>query len=120
MEQTTLQQGLNSVVINKVQRMIENKQTGVRETLQRLAYEGQIAQDYIAPLGVELRQREHAPVIRFTGDGELMMTMRHQQFSLHENAVGQLAEKMDVPSQYLRALAHGNGMATASGGHRPE
>jgi hypothetical protein len=34
--------------------------------------------------------------------------MRHQQFSLHENAVGQLAEKMAVPSQYLRALAHGN------------
>jgi hypothetical protein len=108
MEQTTLQQGLNSVVINKVQRMIENKQTGVRETLQRLAYEGQMAQDYIAPLGVELRQKEHSPVIRFTGDGELMMNMRHQQFSLHDNAVGQLAEKMAVPSQYLRALAHGN------------
>jgi translation elongation factor EF-G len=108
MEQVTLQQGLNSVVINKVQRMIENKQTGVRETLQRLAHEGQIAQDYIAPLGVELRQKEHSPVIRFSSDGELMMNMRHQQFTLHDNAVGQLAEKMNVPSQYLRALAHGN------------
>ena len=63
MEQTTLQQGLNNVVINKVQRMIENKQEGVGETMQRLAYEGQIAQDYIAPVGVELRQKEHAPVI---------------------------------------------------------
>jgi hypothetical protein len=108
MKQVTLQQGLNSVVINKVQRMIENKQTGVRETMQRLAYEGQIAQDYIAPIGVELRQKEHTPVIRFSNDGELTMNMRHQQFSLHDNAVGQLAEKMDVPSQYLRALAHGN------------
>jgi hypothetical protein len=108
MEQVTLQQGLNNVVINKVQRMIENKRTGVRETMQRLAYEGQIAQDYVAPIGVELRQKEHTPVIRFSNDGELRMNMRHQQFSLHDNAVGQLAEKMDVPSQYLRALAHGN------------
>jgi hypothetical protein len=108
MEQTTLQQGLNNVVINRVQRMIENKQTGVRETMQRLAYEGQIAQDYIAPLGVELRQKEHSPVIRFSNDGELMMNMRHQQFTLHDNAVGQLAEKMEVPSQYLRTLAQGN------------
>jgi hypothetical protein len=108
MEQLTLQQGLNSVVINKVQRMIENRQTGVRETMQRLIQEGNIAQDYVAPIGVELRQKEHAPVIRFSNNGELMMNMRHQQFSLHDNAVGQLAEKMDVPSQYLRALAHGN------------
>jgi hypothetical protein len=108
MEQVTLQQGLNNVVINKVQRMIENKRTGVRETMQRLAYEGQIAQDYIAPIGLELRQKEHTPVIRFSNDGELTMNMRHQQFSLHDNAVGQLAEKMDVPSQYLRVLAHGN------------
>jgi hypothetical protein len=109
MEQVTLQQGLNSVVINRVQRMIENKQAGVRETMQRLAYEGQIAQDYIAPLGMELRQREEKPAVTFSNnEGQLMMNMRHQQFSLHENATGQLAEKMDIPPQYLRALAHGN------------
>jgi hypothetical protein len=57
---------------------------------------------------VELRQQEQMPVIRFTNDGELMMNMRHQQFSFHDNAVGQLAERMDIPSQYLLALAHGN------------
>ncbi|MDR1717656.1 MAG: hypothetical protein LBS20_17615 [Prevotella sp.] len=108
MENVILQQGLNEVVINKVQRMIEGRQTGVRETMQRLVHEGSIAQDYVAPIGVELRQREQAPVITFSGNGELMMNMRHEQFTLHDNAVGQLAERMNVPSQYLRGLARGD------------
>ena len=51
----TTQQGLNEVVINKVQRMIENKAVGVQATMERLVNEGKIAQDYIAPIGVELR-----------------------------------------------------------------
>jgi hypothetical protein len=109
MEQVTLQQGLNNVVVNKVQRMIENKQTGVRATMQRLIHEGSIAQDYVAPIGVELRQKECAPVITFGGSGELVMNMRQEQFTLHDNAVGQLAERMNVPSPYLRTLARGNG-----------
>ena len=103
-----MQQGLNEVVTNKVQRMIGNRQAGVRETMQRLTREGSIAQDYVAPIGVEQRQREHAPVITFSGGGELMMNMRNEQFTLHDNAVGQLAEKMNVPSQYLRGLARGD------------
>ncbi|GAB6010400.1 hypothetical protein MK137Hg11_000304200, partial [Dysgonomonas reticulitermitis] len=108
MENIVLQQGLNEVVINKVQRMIEGRQTGVRETMRRLVHEGNIAQDYVAPIGVELRQREQSPVITFSGDGELMMNMRQEQFTLHDNAVGQLAERMNVPSQYLRGLARGD------------
>jgi hypothetical protein len=102
------QQGLNEVVTNKVQRMIENKQTGVKETMQRLVREGSIAQDYVVPIGVELRQKERIPVITFSGDEELVMNMQQEQFTLHDNAVGQLAERMNVPSQYLRTLAHGN------------
>ena len=102
------QQGLNEVVINKVQQMIENKKTGVWETMQRLSHEGRISQDYIAPIGVELRQREQRPVITFNSNGELAMNMRGEQFTLHDNAVGQLAEKMNVPTAYLRELARGN------------
>ena len=54
----TTQQGLNEVVINKVQRMIENKAVGVQATMERLVNEGKIAQDYIAPIGVELRRND--------------------------------------------------------------
>lgn len=45
----TLQQGLNDVVINKVQKMIDGKAVGVQATMERLINEGKIAQDYIAP-----------------------------------------------------------------------
>lgn len=105
---TTLQQGLNEVVINKVQRMIDGKAVGVQATMERLINEGRIAQDYIAPLGVNLKRNDHQPVITFDGMGDaLMMNMPEGQFSLHSNAVGQLADRMGVPQRYLRTLALG-------------
>lgn len=55
------QQGLNQLVINKVQRMVEGKRQGVMETIARLLDEGKIAQDFIAPIGGEpARQGETA------------------------------------------------------------
>lgn len=106
--EATMQHGLNEVVINKVQRMIENKAVGVQATMERLVNEGKIAQDYIAPIGVELRNKDHAPVITFSGNGHVLMNMQSGQYSLHDNAIGQLAEKMGIPSRYLRQLASGD------------
>lgn len=106
---TTLQQGLNEVVINKVQRMIDGKAVGVQETMERLINEGRIAQDYIAPLGVNLKRNDHSPVITFDGEGgSLAMSMPEGRFDLHSNAVGQLAERMGVPQRYLRTLSQGD------------
>lgn len=102
-----LQQGLNQVVMNKVQSMIDGKAMGVQATMERLVNEGKIAQDYIAPLGVNLRAKQHDPVITFNGEHGLMMNMPDGQFSLHANAVGQLADRMGVPQRYLRTLAGG-------------
>lgn len=102
-----LQQGLNQVVMNKVQSMIDGKAMGVQATMERLVNEGRIAQDYIAPLGVNLRAKQHDPVITFNGENGLMMNMPDGQFSLHANAVGQLADRMGVPQRYLRTLAGG-------------
>ena len=101
------QQGLNQVVMNKVQSMIDGKAMGVQATMERLVNEGKIAQDYIAPLGVNLRAKQHDPVITFNGEHGLMMNMPDGQFSLHANAVGQLADRMGVPQRYLRTLAGG-------------
>lgn len=104
----TLQQGLNEVVMNKVQRMIEGKAVGVQQTMERLVNEGRIAQDFIAPLGVNLKRNDHSPVITFNGDGDqLMLNMPEGEFSLHNNAVGQLADRMGVPTRYLKQLAAG-------------
>jgi len=104
---TELQQGLNQVVMNKVQRMIDGKAVGVKATMERLINEGKIAQDYIAPIGVNLKAQDHAPVITFSGDNGLMMNMPDGQFTVHDNAVYQLADRMGIPSRYLRSLAQG-------------
>lgn len=108
MSQTTeLQQGLNEVVMNKVQRMIDGKAVGVRATMERLVNEGKIAQDYIAPIGVNLKINDHSPVITFNANGSLRMDMPDGQFTLHDNAIGQLADRMGIPQRYLRGLASG-------------
>ena len=108
MAQTTeLQQGLNEVVMNKVQRMIDGKAVGVRETMERLVNEGKIAQDYIAPIGVNLKINDHSPVITFSANGSLRMDMPDGQFTLHDKAIGQLADRMGIPQRYLRGLASG-------------
>ena len=108
MAQTTeLQQGLNEVVMNKVHRMIGGKAVGVRATMERLVNEGKIAQDYIAPIGVNLKMNDHSPVITFSGEDSLQMNMPDGKFSIHDNAIGQLADRMGIPSRYLRGLASG-------------
>ena len=104
---TTLQQGLNEVVMNKVQKMIDGKAVGVQATMERLINEGKIAQDYIAPIGVNLKQKDHSHVITFNGGDSLTMNMPDGLFSLHDNAIGQLADRMGVPQRYLRTLASG-------------
>lgn len=108
MSKFELQEGLNKVVSNKVQQMIEAKRPIVQQTIQRLQQEAQIAQDFVAPLGVDRREAGYEPVIRFSGNRSLVMQMKSRQFTLHTNAVGQLAEKLGVPSKYLRELSQGH------------
>lgn len=109
----TIQQGLNEVVMNKVQRMIDGKAVGVQATMERLINEGKIAQDYIAPLGVNLKAKDHEPVITFTGENHLLMNMPDGQFTMHDNAIGQMADRMGIPQRYLRQLASGEPWAIA-------
>ena len=102
-----VQQGLNEVVMNRVHRMIDDKAVGVQATMERLVEEGRIAQDYIAPLGVNLRRQEHDPVVTFGVDDVLRMNMPDGRFSVHPNAVKQLADRMGIPQRYLLGLSGG-------------
>ena len=105
----TKQQGLNQVVINKVQRMIEGKQQGVMGAITRLLEEGKIAQDFIAPIGVNLRNEDRHPVITFQAqDRKVQMNMPEGNFNLHGNAISQISEKMNIPAKYLRELSAGD------------
>ncbi len=106
--QRTQQQGLNQVVINKVQRMIEGKQPGVNAAITRLLEEGRIAQDFIAPIGANLKKNDRRPIISFSADAYVRMSMPEGNFNLHGNAISQISEKMGVPAKYLRELAMGD------------
>lgn len=107
MDRIELQKGLNDVVRNKVQRMIDHNQNNVKQTLQRLMSEHRSAQDFIAPIGVEFKKKDTVPVIKFTEQGYITMNVNKNRYSLHPHAVGQLAEKMNIPSKYLRQLSEG-------------
>lgn len=107
MDRIEFQKGLNDVVKNKVQRMIDRNQNSVKQTLQRLMSERRSAQDFIAPIGVELKKKDALPVIKFTEQGYITMNVEKNRYSLHPHAVGQLAEKMNIPSKYLRQLSEG-------------
>lgn len=113
----TVQQGLNEVVMNKVHRMIDGKAVGVQATMERLINEGKMAQDYIAPIGVNLKAKEHAPIITFSGEERLMMNMPDGQFTMHDNAIYQIADRMGIPSRYLRNLAQGQPWAILLAAH---
>lgn len=113
----TVQQGLNEVVMNKVHRMIDGKAVGVQATMERLINEGKMAQDYIAPIGVNLKAKEHAPIITFSGEERLMMNMPDGQFTMHDNAICQIADRMGIPSRYLRNLAQGQPWAILLAAH---
>lgn len=115
--EASLQQGLNEVVMNKVQRMIDGKAVGVQATMERLINEGKIAQDYIAPIGINLKAKEHAPVVTFSGNSRLMMNLPDGQFTMHDNAIYQVAERMGIPSRYLRSLAQGEPWAILLAAH---
>lgn len=112
-----VQQGLNEVVMNKVHRMIEDKAVGVQATMERLVEEGKIAQDYIAPLGVNLRKQEHDPVVTFGVDDVIRLNMPDGQFSVHPNAIRQLADRMGIPQRYLLNLSGGDEWARRLAAH---
>lgn len=112
-----VQQGLNEVVMNRVHRMIDDKAVGVQATMERLVEEGRIAQDYIAPLGVNLRRQEHDPVVTFGVDDVLRMNMPDGRFSVHPNAVKQLADRMGIPQRYLLGLSGGDEWARQLAAH---
>lgn len=84
--------------------MIEGKQQGVMATITRLLEEGKIAQDFIAPIGVNLRNEDRHPVITFQAEEQVQMNMPEGNFNLHGNAISQISEKMGIPAKYLRSF----------------
>lgn len=112
----THQEGLNNVLYNKVNRMLENKMTSVQQTIDKIEADGKMLTDYIKPIGVNLKATGAKPEVTFSANGVVSMdfmakvaedSYEDNHFTLHDNAVGQLAARMGVPTRYLRDLAGG-------------
>ena len=105
------QVGLNEVLMRKVNAMLARKTDSVQATIARMEAEGKLMQDYLAPIGVNLKEAGSRPVVTFSSNGAVNMDfgqgLQRNHFSLHDNAVGQLATKMNIPTRYLRNLASG-------------
>lgn len=107
METQQIQQGLNEVVQNKVDRMIVNRKSTVDAAVARLINEGKNSQDFITEIG-SYKKVGATPDVIFLEDGnKLTMNLGNSKYSIHSNAVSQLATKMDIPTKYLRELSEG-------------
>ena len=109
------QNGLNAVVREKIANRIKMGEDSAQSAVQRLINESKISRDFIAYLGNgEHRQSQIAyarPVLEGISNPKINMILPFdggQSFSLHENAVGQLGEKLGIPTRYLKDLARGD------------
>ena len=101
------QQGLNEVVIRKVEKMVTARQENVRDVIGRLHREQELLRDYIVPIGTEHNHFNQTSAVSFRDEGTVTLTIPQGAYSLHGHAIGQLAARMNIPSRYLRELATG-------------
>lgn len=95
------------VVANKIAAKIKSGTKTASDAIGRLMAEGKIAKDFIAPIGVSLMNKGLSPVMKFESNGHVNMLLPDETYSIHKNAVTQLAEKLKIPSGYLAGLATG-------------
>jgi len=104
------QSGLNQLTRERLANRIKSGAVNAQNAIDNLIADGSFARDFIAPLGVNLKEQDKSPVITFSPnvDNALKMNFKGEHFNLHENAINQIAHKLGVPSRYLRTLANGS------------
>lgn len=101
-----LQQGLNNVIRERIAKRIQTGSMNAQEAVQRLISEGKVANDYIAYLGANNTRK--SDVLFNSGEALEMQLGNDGVYTIHDNAIGQLGERFNIPSKYLRELAGGN------------
>lgn len=95
------------VVANRIASKIKTGTNNAEAAVSRLIEEGKIAEDFIAPLGVSLLAKGISPVMTFESNGHVKMNLPERQYTIHRNAVGQLGEKLHIPTGYITGLSTG-------------
>jgi len=107
----TRQEGLNQILRDKIRQRINHGSNNAMAAIQRLVDEGKVAQDYIAPIGVEHRQKGETPIMVFDAhemEDRLLMHIPTGRYTISKLALTQLAAKMNIPSGYLWNLSQGD------------
>jgi len=107
----TRQEGLNQILRDKIRSRIAKGSNNAMAAIQRLIDEGKVAQDYIAPIGMDHRQRGESPIMTFDAhsvEDMLLMQIPTGRYTISKLALTQLATKMNIPSGYLWSLAQGD------------
>jgi len=114
-----VQEGLNDLIHNRVANRIQKGSMNAQNAIQLLIEEGKASNDYIAMLGAG---GHRVSEVTFNANGKVKMILplsskkaikglndfaENTEYTLHENAVGQLGEKFKIPTRYIRELATG-------------
>lgn len=101
-----LQEGLNNVIIERIANRIQRGSMSAQQAVQQLIQEGKVSNDYIAYLGANNTRKSQ---VLFNSNEAVEMTLGNDGiYRIHDNAIGQLGEKLNIPTKYLRELATGD------------
>jgi hypothetical protein len=104
---TTATRTMEDIVKEKLERKIAKGSTNAVDAITRMENEGKIANDFIAPLGVNLHLQGRSPVVTFGTNGRVKMNFNEREYGIHQHAIYQLGDKLGVPSGYLSNLTSG-------------
>jgi hypothetical protein len=100
-------ENLTEVTVANLKRRIASHADNAEHAFGRLIKEGKISQDFVTPIGTNNDQRSQ--IMDFVADEQgVFMQMKNERFNIHQNAVYQLGEKLNVPARYLQQLSGGN------------
>ena len=100
------QQKLNDLVVAKINRKIQYRQTTVQKVLEQLEHDGKLAKDFIVPIGSKVRNSIMPSTISFSANGSVKMSIKDYEQELHfnEHSLIQIGAKYGVPGSYLKSL----------------
>lgn len=88
---------LKEILQNKITSKIESRQPKIQQMLTKIEKEGESLNDFIAPLGKDGR-------IHFNSNGTMYMVLGDDEYTLHQHALNQSAEKLGIPPAYINQL----------------
>ena len=90
--------------LDKQLKGLEGRNNKVIDHIER---EGNLLQDFIAPLGNSDKGGKDNRVMKFHSNGSVQLLLQNKKHPLHRHAVTQTAEKLGIPTKYARELAYG-------------